>query len=58
MFFFPRVGPYGRLLLSVYALLIAYGRIYVGAHFPLDVLVGALLGLASCLFVRRVTGYG
>ncbi|WP_448587493.1 lipid A 1-phosphatase LpxE [Thermocrinis sp.] len=31
----------------VYALLIAYGRIYVGAHFPLDVLVGALIGVLS-----------
>ncbi len=31
----------------IYALLIAYGRMYVGAHFPLDVLAGALIGLGS-----------
>lgn len=31
--------------LVLYALLIAYGRIYQGVHFPLDVLVGALVGL-------------
>ena len=38
---------YLRPLPWIYALLIAYGRVYVGAHFPLDVLVGAVLGLVS-----------
>ncbi len=38
----------------IYALLIAYGRIYVGAHFPLDVLAGAVLGLASWKLSCRV----
>jgi membrane-associated phospholipid phosphatase len=35
------------LILGIYALLIAFGRIYMGAHFPIDVLVGALIGLFS-----------
>jgi membrane-associated phospholipid phosphatase len=35
------------ILFGIYAFLIAFGRIYMGAHFPIDVLVGALLGLLS-----------
>ncbi len=33
------------LILGAYAVLIAYGRVYQGMHFPLDVSVGALVGL-------------
>ncbi|RME65047.1 MAG: phosphatase PAP2 family protein, partial [Nitrospirae bacterium] len=29
----------------LYVILIGYGRMYLGVHFPLDVLVGGLLGL-------------
>ncbi|WP_457641980.1 phosphatase PAP2 family protein [Persephonella sp.] len=37
-------------LFFIYALLIAYGRVYMGAHFPVDVLVGGVLGsLSACL---------
>ncbi|WP_457640049.1 phosphatase PAP2 family protein [Persephonella sp.] len=35
------------LLFAVYALLIAYGRVYMGAHFPVDVIVGGVIGFAS-----------
>ncbi len=35
------------LLFTIYALMIAYGRVYMGAHFPIDVIVGGLLGIAS-----------
>ncbi len=42
----------GYLLLS-WAILVAYSRIYVGVHFPLDILTGALIGLlCSWLFVK------
>jgi membrane-associated phospholipid phosphatase len=34
-------------LFSVYAFLIAYGRVYMGAHFPVDVIVGSVIGLLS-----------
>jgi membrane-associated phospholipid phosphatase len=40
--FVPRAAP----LLYVLALAIGFSRIYVGAHWPLDVVVGAVLGSA------------
>jgi undecaprenyl-diphosphatase len=39
-----RVWPQARWALAVLAALIAYSRIYVGVHFPSDVLGGLLLG--------------
>jgi membrane-associated phospholipid phosphatase len=39
----------------LYALLIAYERMYVGVHFPLDVTVGALLGLCCARVTLALT---
>lgn len=36
--------PGGTLLFAALALLVGYSRIYVGAHYPADVLAGLLLG--------------
>lgn len=36
-----------KVMLWSYALLIAYGRMYMGVHFPIDVLVGAIIGVTS-----------
>ena len=47
-----REGWQLQALAIAYALGIAYQRIYVGAHFPLDVVAGALLGILSALFVE------
>ncbi|SNZ07912.1 PAP2 superfamily protein [Persephonella hydrogeniphila] len=38
---------YVVLIFLVYALLIGYGRVYMGAHFPIDVIVGSIIGLFS-----------
>ena len=48
-------GLYPGLALPLYALasLTGLSRIYVGAHFPLDVLGGVAIGLLSTAIVRR-----
>jgi undecaprenyl-diphosphatase len=38
--------PRQRLLLYALAVAIAYSRVYVGVHYPVDVLAGAALGTA------------
>jgi undecaprenyl-diphosphatase len=39
--------------LWIYALLIAASRVAVTAHYPSDVLAGALVGVVGALLVRR-----
>lgn len=41
------VLPKARWLFFLWALSIAYGQVYVGVHYPLDIIMGALLG--SCI---------
>ncbi len=36
-----------QIALVGYALIVAYERIYIGVHFPLDVTAGAVIGIAS-----------
>jgi membrane-associated phospholipid phosphatase len=43
----PRAAPFFFVL----ALAIAYSRLYVGVHWPLDVLVGALIGFVTALLL-------
>jgi undecaprenyl-diphosphatase len=50
MLFFaaPRLAPFLFLLAAA----IAYSRLYVGVHYPLDVIGGALLGLVVATSLR------
>lgn len=49
-FAFPRLGPALFLLASA----VAFSRVYVGVHYPFDVIGGALLGVLVGLAVRFV----
>jgi membrane-associated phospholipid phosphatase len=50
---FGTLWPRARTVLWVYALLIAASRVAVTAHYPSDVLAGALVGVGGAVFVRR-----
>ncbi|AKB76000.1 type 2 phosphatidic acid phosphatase Pap2 [Methanosarcina lacustris Z-7289] len=43
IFLYPRAGKY-RLLVWVFAITVSLSRIFIGVHYPSDVIVGALIG--------------
>lgn len=56
LYFSSLLRPKFRYLtfpLVIWAFLVAYSRIYIGVHYPLDVISGALIGLIlSLLFIK------
>ncbi len=50
---FGALYPWARPLLWTYAVLIALSRVVLTAHFPSDVLAGAIIGVASAFLVRE-----
>lgn len=57
-FFSVLVAHYRFTLLALaWAALVAYGQVYVGVHYPSDVLCGALLGVGIAAITVRATQY-
>jgi undecaprenyl-diphosphatase len=52
----PALSPAGRAGVAGLAALVAYARVYIGVHLPLDVVGGAALGVAVGSAVRLVIG--
>jgi undecaprenyl-diphosphatase len=46
---------WGRLSIAL-AVIVSFGRVYVGAHLPLDVIGGAALGVAAAAAVNLIIG--
>jgi undecaprenyl-diphosphatase len=42
---------------TVLAILVGYTRVYVGVHYPLDVLAGSVLGVVVALALSRLIGF-
>ncbi len=45
---------YLSYLLIIWALFVAYSRIYIGVHFPLDVLTGAIIGAVYAIVFHKL----
>ncbi|MFA9186804.1 phosphatase PAP2 family protein [Flavobacterium magnesitis] len=56
MFIYLLIKPYFKntFLLFLWPLIFAYSRIYLGLHYPLDILSGYLFGMMTGLFIYRI----
>lgn len=54
---FYRNHKYAPILLFSWALLVSYSRIYVGVHFPLDILTGTFMGILTGWIFAKTLKY-
>lgn len=52
-----KFGKFGKWGLYLLAVLISFSRIYLGKHYPADVLAGAILGMLIGFLSLRITPY-
>ena len=45
------------LLFAIYAFLISYSRIYLGVHYPIDILVGTIFGIINAIVLYKIYLY-
>ena len=45
------------LLFAIYAFLISYSRIYLGVHYPIDILVGTIFGTINAIVLYKIYLY-
>ncbi len=45
------------LLFAIYAFLISYSRIYLGVHYPIDILVGIIFGAINAIVLYKIYLY-
>jgi len=51
---FKKIFKYSAILLITWAVFISYSRIYVGVHYPADLIVGALWGAFVAYLLLRI----
>jgi undecaprenyl-diphosphatase len=56
-FMLSRIVPAARMVWWTMALMIAYSRVYLGVHYPLDVIGGAVVGWLCGVFVDRFVAW-
>lgn len=54
LYWYSHASVYIKPFIVLYPLLICYGRIYMGVHFPLDVFVGCLIGVLCFIVVSTL----
>lgn len=57
IFTFGRRRKWVSVPLFIWATLVAYAQVYVGVHFPLDVICGAVLGVCIAFMMKELFGY-